>query len=198
MKLLLKQYNLLDYKKALLYFDEEYIKSLENKNDPKTSLLARYYISLFVEKEKWIKYYSPIVNEKWIPIFTNNIYWSISHKLRNIFVWVSDKIIWLDVEVLEVRDSSLWTYIEENEWEIIWWKSWLNFYKIWTAKESLIKHLLLDIDSIKDIKLIGYQLKNKMISYHSFDSYQLYSYLWEKYSIYTWKYYNFIYSVTQN
>jgi len=87
--------NLKAFEKAIFYFPQNYLDSLKHKQ--KESIVARYYISKLVEKHFWIKNFLPQINEKGVPIFENNIFWSISHKKDLVLVWISKEKFGLDI-----------------------------------------------------------------------------------------------------
>ena len=137
--------------KSKNYFPEKYLKELKNKQEE--SIVARYLISKLVEEKFWVKNFLPEIDEEWIPIFKNNIFWSISHKKGIVFVWVSDEKIWLDLEVIKPRDENLLDIFENIEYNILWWKNLENFYMLWTIKEALLKYNLAKLDDMKNFKL---------------------------------------------
>jgi len=143
--------NLQDFEKAVLYFPKDYLNSLKHKE--KESIIARYIISKLVKKYFWIKKFLLKIDKNWVPIFENNIFWSISHKKDLVFVGVSDRKIGLDVELIKPRDESLLNIFSENEYKILWWKTWENFYILWTGKEAIIKKKLWKLDNMKKLVL---------------------------------------------
>ena len=167
MKLLLKKVNQKDLEQARNYFTLDYLQNLKNKQ--KESIIARYYISLFVKDVFWIENYEPKVNKTWKPIFENGIYWSISHKKDLIFVWVSKQKIWLDIEILKKRDSSLLDIFQDKEYHLLWWKNWENFYTLWTGKESLIKYNLWKLDDMQNLILEKVIFEKNIIGWLNFD-----------------------------
>jgi len=137
--------------KSKNYFPEKYLEKLKYKQEE--SIVARYLISKLVEEKFWVKNFLPEIDEEWIPIFKNNIFWSISHKKGIVFVWVSDEKIWLDLEVIKPRDENLLDIFKNIEYNILWWKSLKNFYMLWTIKEALLKYNLAKLDDMKNFKL---------------------------------------------
>ena len=144
--------NLEDYEKAIAYFPQDYLETLKYKQ--KESIIARYEISKLVDKYFWIKKFLAKVDKNGVPIFENDIFWSISHKKDLIFVGISSPgTIWVDIEVIKPRDESLLDIFSEKEYEILWWKNWTNFYTLWTAKEAIIKKNLWKLDDMKNLVL---------------------------------------------
>lgn len=141
------------YNKAIKYFPLDYVETLKSKE----SIVSRYLISKEVENTYKIINYLPKIDYHKIPKFDNNIFWSISHKDNLVFVWVSKNMIWIDIEIYKERDSAVLDKFSIEEYELLWWKNWINFYILWTAKESIIKFNLLMLDDMSNIKLIKVQ-----------------------------------------
>ena len=167
MKLLLKKINQKDLEQARNYFTLDYLQNLKNKQ--KESIIARYYISLFVKDIFWIENFEPKIDKTWKPIFENNIYWSISHKKDLILIWVGKEKIWLDVEIFKEKDSSLLDFFKDKEYNLLWWKNWENFYILWTGKESLIKYNLWKLDDMQKLVLEKVVLEKNIIDWLTFD-----------------------------
>jgi 4'-phosphopantetheinyl transferase EntD len=125
------------------------------KDKQEESIVARFLISKLVEDFFWIKNFLPEINNAWIPIFNENIFWSISHKKGIVFVWVSKQKFWLDLEIIKSRDKNVLNIFSDEEYRILWWKKIENFYKIWTVKEALIKYNLWKLDDMEKLNLIS-------------------------------------------
>jgi len=134
-----------------IYFPSAYLKTLKYK--PKESVYARFFISQLVEKYFWLKNFLPKVDKNWVPVFENNIFWSISHKKDLVFVGVSDRKIGLDIEFIKIRDKSLLDLFSDAEYKILGWKNWDNFYVLWTGKEAIIKKNLWKLDDMHNLVL---------------------------------------------
>jgi len=75
----------------------------------------------------------PLPNDGW--------HWSISHKRQWAAGVVARTPVGIDIEhVIPRRDEALFDVIADaDEWAIIGERSWENFYRIWTAKEAVLK-----------------------------------------------------------
>ena len=155
MYLKIQKFTIFLIQKSFNYFPKNYLEKLKNKQEE--SIVARYLISKLIEQNFWIKNFLPEVNENWIPIFKNNIFWSISHKKGIVFVWVAKQKFWLDLEIIKYRDNSVLDIFQKEEYQVLWWKNLENFYKIWTVKESLIKYNLVKLDDMKNMILTWIQ-----------------------------------------
>lgn len=155
--------------KALNYFPSFYINNLKNKNTFEQSIVARYFISKIIQDKYWIKKYLPLTDTNWKAIYNKSIYRCISHKEKYVFIWVNKFTLWLDLEIIKNRDESIFTIFDKKEWDLIWEINIYNFYRIWTAKESLIKLLSLILDDMQKIKLVNIYKEKKSISNINFN-----------------------------
>jgi len=161
------------YKDAIDYFPKEYSSIISSKE----SLVSRYIISTIVDNSFNIKKYLPKVDATWKPVYLyENLYWSISHKENLVFVWISDTQIWVDIEFYKERDNSVLDYFLDSEYELLGWKNWSNFYVLWTAKESVIKYNLSNLDNINGIKLLELISNEQIISDLKFSKKLLFNY----------------------
>lgn len=153
---------------SLDYFSWEYIEELKLKSNFNESIVARYLISKLVEKYFKIKWYIPKVDQNWVPMFENSIYWSLSHKNWIIFVWVWDKLLWVDIEVFKERDDSLLNIFSQGNYDALWWKDWNNFYILWTGKEVVVKKRLSTIEKLDTINIVQVEKSEKIFDGISF------------------------------
>ncbi|MCD5380333.1 4'-phosphopantetheinyl transferase superfamily protein [Candidatus Gracilibacteria bacterium] len=136
------------------------------------SLVARY----FIEKNK-------------------NTYSCISHKENLVFVGTSENKIGVDIEILKKRDITLLDTFSDKEYEILGGKNWNNFYILWTAKESFIKHMNLTLENMSKISLTKSEPSNCVISGLEFSCTSILCYNKIEKTIYTGKNGNLLYSV---
>ena len=149
------------------YFPKSYLERLKHKQEE--SIVARFLISKLVEEKYWIKNFLPKVDKNWVPVFENGIFWSISHKKGVVFVAVSKEKIGVDLEIIKERDASLLDSFSNEEYDILWWKTWENFYRLWTGKEAVIKYHLWKLDDMKDLILESVEEVNIEIDWMKFD-----------------------------
>ncbi len=131
-----------------------YINHLKKLNKKEESILAR---KLIIKQVKIYcnKNFLPEIWNDLKPIYTDGIYWSISHRLGNIFVAVSDQPVWVDIEVCKKRKKDIFDLFDKKEFESLWDINLENFYFLRVAKESFLKLKLLDLSAIKYIKVIN-------------------------------------------
>ncbi len=182
------------YEEAITYFSLDYLTTLKSKE----SIVSRFIVSKEVEKIYWVKNYLPKIDSYWIPLFDNGIFWSISHKEDLVFVWINDKMIWIDIEVFKERDLSVLEQFTMGEYNLLWWKKLENFYILWTAKESIIKYNLWKLDDIININLINVKDIEKVIDGMIFTKELLFDYKTNKMQVFFWKKDDVFYSVCVN
>lgn len=122
--------------KALRYVKEEdMLRSILG------SLLIRKYTN-GLDDLKYNSYGKP---------YKDNIYFSLSHSNDYVVLAISNNQIGIDIELIKDVKENLKDYtLSVDEKSTI--KNNVDFYKLWTSKESLIKYLGIGID--KDLKKI--------------------------------------------
>lgn len=74
------------------------------------------------------------------PIPTDGIYWSISHKSEYVGGVVATKPVGIDIEKKRPVNAGLMEKIAgQAEWALIGDRTTINFLRIWTAKEAVLK-----------------------------------------------------------
>lgn len=133
------------------------------------SIEVRYHLLEYLHREYW---YGWILekdeNGKPIPIIIQwtLLYWSISHSNNYVSFIISDEPTGIDIVEYEERDISLLDMHSDSEYDLLGAKSWINFYILWTAKESIIKCIGWQLDDMKNIVCIPKQ--SDMISLFAF------------------------------
>ena len=81
-------------------------------------------------------------------------FFSASYSDRWLFLAFSEEKIWVDIEQVRPRASSLLDKRSE-ELKLLWEENWENFYRLWTAKEALLKATNTEnLDQIWNIQLV--------------------------------------------
>ena len=81
-------------------------------------------------------------------------FFSASYSGKWLFLAFSEEKIWVDIEQVRPRASSLLSKRSE-ELKLLWEESWENFYRLWTAKETLLKATNTEnLDQIWNIQLV--------------------------------------------
>ena len=166
-----------------------YVMYLKIKKIDNTILLdsEKYYgdsFCDFLKKEKPWTYKESLV-ARYLIAQNKKTFSSISHKKDLVFIWTSDNKIGVDIEILKERDINLLDSFDE-EYNMLWWKNWHNFYILWTAKESIIKYNLWRLDDISEIKLIKTKINIKNILNLNFSYELVFKFNWKKYIVFNW------------
>lgn len=81
-------------------------------------------------------------------------FFSASYSDRWLFLAFSEEKIWVDIEQVKPRSTSLLDKWSE-ELQLLWEENWDNFYRLWTAKEALLKATDTEnLDQIWNIQLV--------------------------------------------
>lgn len=185
MFLLIKELDkkLLDLSKS--FFEKNYPNEKNKKSHE--SIISRYLLSRLVEDKFWKKDYVFKFDIDWSPIFFDNIYFSISHKKNLVFIWISKKEIWIDIETYKERDLNLLDFFSESNYLKLWRKNRNNFFVLWTAFESIIKKEFVSMENKKNLKLEKIDFIDKSISWIKFDKILTFSFFEKKICVYSLK-----------
>ena len=67
-------------------------------------------------------------------------HWSISHKPRWAAAVIADGPVGIDIEHVKPRRADLFDEVaDEDEWSAVGGRCWPAFFRIWTAKEAVLK-----------------------------------------------------------
>ena len=184
---------------------KSYVKSIFHlKNE---SLVARFLIARHIEQQvdrtltqeekKLLEFYQ--TGNCWFVIDKRRFFFSISHKNNLVCIWVDNQKIAVDIEEYKIRDESLLSNFSQKEYDLLGSNDqWLSFYKIWTAKEALIKYLELGLDSMGDIQVRNVQGIKQIYSCEEFDLQITLEYDNNNFLIYSWSKNNHIYALILN
>jgi len=74
------------------------------------------------------------------PVPFDGIYWSLSHKSKYVAAVLCTEKIGIDIEEIKPRSERFFNKTASaKEWDLVGGKNWCNFYRYWTAKESVLK-----------------------------------------------------------
>ena len=87
-----------------------------------------------IENVEWVK------DENGVPQPCAGYHWSVSHKPRWAAAVIADRPVGIDVEHVKPRREDLFNEVaDESEWSAVGGRSWPAFFRIWTAKEAVLK-----------------------------------------------------------
>lgn len=74
------------------------------------------------------------------PISNSGFHWSVSHKQHWAAAVVADQPVGIDIEHVRPRREALLDELATSrEWDILGDRSWHSFFRLWTAKEAVLK-----------------------------------------------------------
>jgi 4'-phosphopantetheinyl transferase len=91
---------------------------------------------------------APIPNDGW--------HWSVSHTRFWAAAVVGRGAVGIDVEQVRPRRMAIWNEIGgDEEWSVAGERNWENFYRIWTAKEAILKAHGMGVGYVREVHLTG-------------------------------------------
>jgi len=82
-------------------------------------------------------------------------YWSLSHKRRWAAAVIADRPVGIDVEHIVPRREALWDAVAfDAERALLGQRTWTTFFRIWTAKEAVLKAHGVGIGRLTDCRLV--------------------------------------------
>ncbi len=79
-------------------------------------------------------------DEAGVPLFENDVYWSISHKAAWAAAVAADRPVGIDIESLAPRRTEFLDQVAtSDEWDLAGRRDWETFFRFWTAKEATLK-----------------------------------------------------------
>jgi 4'-phosphopantetheinyl transferase len=100
--------------------------------------------------EGWVK------DARDVPMPNEGFYWSISHKQRYAVAVIAQEPVGVDVELIAPRPRDLHdTLATSDEWVCMGDRSWRSFFRLWTAKEAVLKANGLGIGAFDRCRLTG-------------------------------------------
>lgn len=107
-------------------------------------------------------------DDKGAPIPKNGFYWSLSHKPGYVAGVVANMPIGIDIEKIKpVRPLLFDKVMDENERKLMETISYELFYRVWTAKETVLKAVGVGLKGLSHCKIIDIINKTFLkVSYH--------------------------------
>lgn len=91
-----------------------------------------------------------------VPLPNAGFYWSVSHKRRWAAAVIANHPVGIDIEHIAPRPRELHDALANSkEWTIIGDRSWPAFFRLWTAKEAVLKATGVGIAGLLRCRLIG-------------------------------------------
>jgi len=106
----------------------------------------------------WVK------NAADVPLSNDGWFWSIAHKRRYAVAAISDRPVGVDIEELAARPRRLHGLIaSEEEWRILGDNSWHSFFRLFTAKEAVLKKHGCGIGRLLECRVAGIDDAGRMV-----------------------------------
>lgn len=137
------------------YFPSLYLEQLEGRKRYYEGVAARYLVSRLIDHRFGVKDYFPESTPKGIPVFPENLYWSIAYADQKAFVATDDKPVGVDIERVVMRNPLLFSVFSPQEWRSMGKMDWNQFYKMWTAKQALLKKNHSETLDTRDMTIVG-------------------------------------------
>jgi 4'-phosphopantetheinyl transferase len=91
-----------------------------------------------------------------VPIPFDGNYWSVSHKPRCVAAVVGKGKVGIDVEEIRPRTEDIFRLVaSDGEWDLGGDRSWDTFFRIWTAKEAVLKAAGIGIGGLKKCRVVS-------------------------------------------
>ena len=136
----------------------------------KNAFLSRYAReALYMSAQKSdVKLGSLSKNADGVPLPSNGIYWSLTHKPGYVGAVVGSTRVGIDLEDIHRRSKTLLKRTaDEEEWALGDRHSWELFYRFWTSKEAVVKAagsgILKDLSECRVVEIIDQN--NLVINY---------------------------------
>jgi hypothetical protein len=176
------------------YFSEEFLKVFSWKRTFKQSLAGRYRLAQ-IAKSKFNKHFIPSIWDNGAPLPHNWFHWTLSHTEKAVMIVLDTRTIWCDIEKIEEKGEYTKNQFSEKEYSIMWGRGWNEFYRIWTAKEALIKIIPLStLWLIESMELVKKENTVSSISWISFDYILTCRLKWKDWKISTWIQWEYCYA----
>ena len=88
------------------------------------------------------------------PLPSGDIHWSVSHKPGCVAAVLNKSKIGIDIEIVQPRSEGLFGYVaDKDEWDLTEGERWTFFFRVWTAKEAILKAVGVGISGLKACRL---------------------------------------------
>jgi len=89
------------------------------------------------------------------PLPNAGFHWSVSHKRQWAAAVIAERPVGIDIENIVPRGRSLHETVgSDEEWRIMGDRSWLAFFRLWTAKEATLKANGLGIGELSSCRVM--------------------------------------------
>lgn len=102
-----------------------------------------------------------------VPMPLGRWHWSISHKRHYAAAVIADHPVGIDVECIEPRTDERLMHVAANteEWAILGERDWPTFFRIWTAKEAVLKAAGVGLAGLDGCRVVGADMERVLIGF---------------------------------
>ena len=91
-----------------------------------------------------------------VPLPQAGYYWSVSHKRKWAAAVIADRPVGIDIEHIAPRRDEMFKEVAgEDEWTLMGGHSWAAFFRVWTAKEAILKATGIGIAGFHACHVVG-------------------------------------------
>ena len=102
-----------------------------------------------------------------VPLPSGGYHWSVSHKPKYVAAVISSSPAGIDIEEVRPRKRSIFSYVaSEEEWELCGGQSWDALYRIWTAKEAVVKAAGTGLAGMRACRVVSVPDESQMLLFY--------------------------------
>lgn len=102
-----------------------------------------------------------------IPLPSGSYHWSVSHKPKYVAAVISGSPAGIDIEEVRPRKRSIFSYAAgDEEWELCGGQSWDALYRIWTAKEAVVKAAGTGLAGMRACRVVSVPDESQMLLFY--------------------------------
>jgi len=102
-----------------------------------------------------------------VPLPSGSYHWSVSHKPKYVAAVISGSPAGIDIEEVRPRKRSIFSYVAgDEEWELCGGQSWDALYRIWTAKEAVVKAAGTGLAGMRACRVVSVPDESQMLLFY--------------------------------
>lgn len=99
--------------------------------------------------------YVPLKDEKGVPIPSDGLFWSLSHKPDYVAGVVAPYAVGIDLEKIRPVNPGLYARVaHEDEWDLVGRSALISFFRYFTAKEAVLKAIGIGLRGLRSCRVI--------------------------------------------
>jgi len=102
-----------------------------------------------------------------VPLPSGSFHWSVSHKSKYVAAVISSSPAGIDIEEVRPRRQSVFGYVAgDEEWELCGGRSWDTLYRVWTAKEAVVKAAGTGLAGMRACRVVSVRDESQMLLFY--------------------------------